>query len=409
MFMPQRFQLTQRDQPQGVDLALDKFDLSAPERFANSLPACSAQFDSMEGRVTLGKAFLKNLQEDSYESLKAEDAKLLQRVFNPVMADRIAEGDSFIPPDPNLDYVQKLRHLIQEEESLTKQRKARFSDKNFTVGMAGAEFPRSWTSRFQILREGGKAQVVARPGLTTLKVDEIFTRTLLEDILPTAAPEFAQTTEDGTIFRIYKIGRLEVRTTQAAQASTQEVLSVFSLRPPCLEGARGRLQKVSPDEKFVKGRLYVEAIDGEHRECEKQLHLCHFYVVLETTSNVIVTEKLADGSTTWVLNPSQIEDRNSLAKLLMAVDIRMEKATVGNLQVTQESNNIKSAARATASERKRYAKDIFALVSPRNLNLSSRRFAGRAYPYPSNSKRSKEFRTRWGAPLPMPESEGKGA
>jgi len=409
MFMPQRFQLTQRDQPQGVDLALDKFDLSAPERFANSLPACSARFDSMEGRVTLGKAFLKKLQEDSYENLKAEDAKLLQRVFNPVMADRISEGDSFIPPDPNLDYVQKLRHLIQEEESLTKQRKARFSDKNFTVGMAGAEFPRSWTSRFQILREGGKAQVIARPGLTTLKVDEIFMRTLLEDILPTAAPEFAQTTEDGTIFRIYKIGRLEVRTTQAAQASTQEVLSVFSLRPPCLEGARGRLQKVSPEEKFVKGRLYVEAIDGEHRECEKQLHLCHFYVVLETASNVIVTEKLADGSTTWVLNPSQIEDRNSLAKLMMAVDIRMEKATVGNLQVTQESNNIKSAARATASDRKRYAKDIFALVSPRNLNLSSRRFAGRAYPYPSNSKRSKEFRTRWGAPLPMPESEGKGA
>ncbi|CAE7040244.1 unnamed protein product [Symbiodinium natans] len=373
MFMPQRFQLTQRDQPQGVDLALDKFDLSAPERFATSLPPCSAQFDSMEGRVTLGKAFLKNLQEDSYENLKAEDAKLLQRVFNPVMADRITEGDSFIPPDPNLDYVQKLRHLIQEEESLTKQRKARFSDKNFTVGMAGSEFPRSWTSRFQILREGGKAQVVVRPGLTTLKVDEIFTRTLLEDILPTAAPEFAQTTEDGMIFRIYKIGRLEVRTTQAAQASNQEVLSVFSLRPACLEGSRGRLQTVSPSEKFVKGRLYVEAIDGEHKECAKQLHLCHFYVVLETSaSNVIVTEKLADGSTTWVLNPSQIEDRNSLAKLMMAVDIRMEKATVGNLQVTQESNNIKSAAGATASDRKRYAKDLFALVSPRNLNLSSR-------------------------------------
>ena len=35
------------------------------------------------------------------------------------------------------------------------------------------------------------------------------------------------------------------------------------------------------------------------QECEKQLHLCHFYVVLETASNVIVTEKLADGSTTW--------------------------------------------------------------------------------------------------------------
>jgi len=409
MFMPQRFQLTQRDQPQGVDLALDKFDLSAPEKFAASLPACSAAFDALEGRVTLGKAFLKNLNEDSYEHLKPENVTLLKRVFNPVMADRITEGDSFIPPDPNLDYVQKLRHLIQEEDSLTKQRKAKFSDKNFTVGMAGAEFPRSWTSRFQILREG-RAHV-ARPALVNLKVDEIFKRSLLEDILPTAAPEFAQTTEDGTVFRIYRIGRLEVRTTQPAQADVQEVLSVFSLRPPCREAVQGKTQQASPSEKFVKGRLYVEAIDGEHKDVPKQLHLSHFYVVLETdASNVIVTEKLADGTTTWVVNPSQVEDRNSLAKLMMAVDIRMEKATVQNLLVTQESHCIKKAAGATPGERKRYAKDIFALVSPRNLNLSSRRFGGRAYPYPSTSKRSKEFRTRWGAPLPMPEpEEGKGA
>jgi hypothetical protein len=33
----------------------------------------------------------------------------------------------------------------------------------------------------------------------------------------------------------------------------------------------------------------------------KQLHTCHFYVVLDTScGNTIVTEKLADGSTTWV-------------------------------------------------------------------------------------------------------------
>lgn len=33
----------------------------------------------------------------------------------------------------------------------------------------------------------------------------------------------------------------------------------------------------------------------------KQLHTCHFYVVLEThCGNTVVTEKLADGSTTWV-------------------------------------------------------------------------------------------------------------
>eukprot|EP00913_Durusdinium_trenchii_P021707 g20397.t1 len=112
--MPQRFQLTQKDQPQGVDLALDKFDLSQPERFASNMPPCSAPFDSVEGRITLGKAFLKSLTEGSYDSLGAEHVTLLKQVFNPVLADRISEGTAFVPPDPNLDYVQKLRNLVQE-------------------------------------------------------------------------------------------------------------------------------------------------------------------------------------------------------------------------------------------------------------------------------------------------------
>ena len=61
-----------------------------------------------------------------------------------------------------------MRSLIQEETTLGKQRKARFSDKNFTVGMAGLEFPRSWTSRFQLLREG-RAHV-GKPSLVGLQV-----------------------------------------------------------------------------------------------------------------------------------------------------------------------------------------------------------------------------------------------
>ena len=53
-FAPSRFQLTQRpaapapaEQPQGVDLCLDDFDLSAPERFAHQA-SCSASLDSPE-------------------------------------------------------------------------------------------------------------------------------------------------------------------------------------------------------------------------------------------------------------------------------------------------------------------------------------------------------------------------
>jgi len=401
MFMPQRFQLTQKDQPQGVDLALDKFDLSSCERFSN-MPACSASFDSVEGRITLGKAFLSSLREGSYECLETENVTLLKKVFNPVLADRLSEGKSFIPPDPNLDYVSKLRNLVQEENSLGKQRKARFSDKNFTIGMAGMEFPRSWTSRFQLFREG-RAHV-GKPSLVSLQVDEIFKRSLQEDILPTAAPEFTQSTEDGIVFRIYRLGRLEVRTTQAP-SEEQEILAVFSQRP-LTELAPGKVKApVSPDEKFVKGRLYVEAIEGDHKDVVKQLHTCHFYVVLDTScGNTIVTEKLADGSTTWVVNPNCLEDRNSLAKLMVCLDIRMEKATVRNLKITQESHSLK--ANASASERKRYARAIFSLVSPRSLEITGgRRYLGRAYPYPSSSKRSSEFRTRWGAPLPRPGND----
>ncbi|CAL1172732.1 unnamed protein product [Cladocopium goreaui] len=190
MFMPQRFQLTQKDQPQGVDLALDKFDLSSCERFSN-MPACSASFDSVEGRITLGKAFLSSLREGSYECLETENVTLLKKVFNPVLADRLSEGKSFIPPDPNLDYVSKLRNLVQEGAL---QRQELHYRSMGMKRMAGMEFPRSWTSRFQLFREG-RAHV-GKPSLVSLQVDEIFKRSLQEDILPTAAPEFTQSTED---------------------------------------------------------------------------------------------------------------------------------------------------------------------------------------------------------------------
>ena len=46
------------------------------------------------------------------------------------------------------------------------------------------------------------------------QVDATFQQALLEEVLPTAAPEFHKATEDGVVFRIYRLGSLEVRTTQ---------------------------------------------------------------------------------------------------------------------------------------------------------------------------------------------------
>ena len=50
---------------------------------------------------------------------------------------------------------------------------------------------------------------------------------------------------------------------------------------------------------------------------------CHFYTVLETKQgSIIVTEILENGAVSWVQNPNNLEDRNSLAKLLFQVNCK---------------------------------------------------------------------------------------
>ena len=65
------------------------------------------------------KLFLMMLivrESGSKQLLKDEDCDLLQKVFNPSLADRRAEGELFIPPDASYSYVQKLRDLIKIED-----------------------------------------------------------------------------------------------------------------------------------------------------------------------------------------------------------------------------------------------------------------------------------------------------
>lgn len=49
--------------PQGVDLNLDKFNLSRIEKFAGTMPAAAGTNGSLEAKVTLSKAFLKGLRD----------------------------------------------------------------------------------------------------------------------------------------------------------------------------------------------------------------------------------------------------------------------------------------------------------------------------------------------------------
>jgi len=362
LFMPQRFQLGQRgEMPQGVDLNLDKFNLSTEERFAGRLPPCSANAGSLPHRTALGKAFLQSLQQKSWPGVKAADQKLLLNVFAVPQCDRIEEGDAFIPPDPNMEYVTRVRHIVGEEESMRTRRKMRFADKGFSVSNPGLEFPRSWTSGFQ-LELDGKVPVTAptKFGLSKIEIDDVMRKHLLEDVLPCAASEFEKTAEDGGVYRIYKIGSLEVRTIQETEGP-ETICVVFSSGAASWE-ANSKCDDRVQKEKLLKCKMYAEAV--EHEASNGRVG-CNFYLVLEThQKTTLMTELSRNGSVTWLQNPRSLEDRNSLAKLLFQADCK-EGISVEDVKKFQQS--LVLAPGSAVHQCKQYAKAIFKYVTARGL------------------------------------------
>eukprot|EP00930_Biecheleria_cincta_P060793 TRINITY_DN4638_c0_g5_i1.p1 TRINITY_DN4638_c0_g5~~TRINITY_DN4638_c0_g5_i1.p1 ORF type:complete len:990 (-),score=227.90 TRINITY_DN4638_c0_g5_i1:39-2951(-) len=353
MFMPQRFQLGQRGEtPQGVDLNLDSFSLTSPERMNGNLPPCSASLDSLEGRVTLGRAFLSSLQQGACPGLKPEHHQLLKKIFNPAISDRTEEGAAFVPPDPNLEYIGKVRNLVNEEQLTLSRRKMLFCDKGFMADNAGPEFPSAWTSRFQVESEG-RTQASSRHALVQVEADPAFQKFLMDEVLPSAAPEFAKPTEDGTMFRVYRIGSLEIRTTQERQ-SQETIGAVFSRSAPSWQLQSGKQAKeVGQAEEVTKAKVYVEAKEADKLHVGSSSSLCRYYVVLETAaSNVVVTELLSNGSVSWAVNPDRLEDRNSLARLLFTIDCKETLA-----------DGIKKLQAKPWRTSKAYAKAIFELTA----------------------------------------------
>ena len=76
---------------------------------------------------------------------------------------------------------------------------------------------------------------------------------LCEEVIPNATAEFQQVAEDGTTFRIYKLGSLEVRTIQEA-SKEEQVHQVFSSRAVSWN-AQGNKTQVGPL-KTVKTYIY---------------------------------------------------------------------------------------------------------------------------------------------------------
>mmetsp|Transcript_84394 Transcript_84394/g.266412 ORF Transcript_84394/g.266412 Transcript_84394/m.266412 type:complete len:565 (-) Transcript_84394:242-1936(-) len=317
-------------EPRGVDLNLNKFDLTQTVAAAEAPAEASA--------TTLGQAFWSNVSCEQGSFFKEEDKNLLKALFNPSLSDRREDGDLFVPPDMRAAHMDHLRALVKEEASTRERRRDHFLSEAFAVGAAGPLFPSSWTSSFDITQTSSPAT-----GVECLRPDQ---QAVDRALKTTAALD--RTTEDGARFRVYRADGLEVRTTQEHDGA-EVVGAVFSSRAE--EDAPACQDQVAASEKIVKAVEYVESVQGSLGAVPGR----HYYVVLETESgHRIAAERRADGTAAWRENPKNLEARNALAKVINYIE-GCNKITVGDMKdVASCTGNF-----ATGSQRKVYAHGIF--------------------------------------------------
>jgi len=323
---------------QGVDLRLDNFDLSETKRVSIE----DIEGKSLDECFTMGKAFWSCL-EDNSGNLGEEDQDLLKQVFNPELSDRRIEGDLFTAPDTSYATVTRLRGLLKEEDKVRQRRKEHFFSKAFEMTSPGSLFPASWTPSFETNKSD------ARQGVLCPRPE--YAGELLQQVLTTSAPIFDRITEEGLRFVIYRLGSLEVRTTQDADGE-ETIGAVFSI---CPKATTANNKQIQEKDKIVKSTEYVERSKGSS---------VNYYVVFDTEKGQkIVTECLRDGTVTWEQDAGNVEDRNSLAKVTRSSD-QTGCHTVGELMAHRAT--IDQTGKASASARKRCARAMFDLAVKSN-------------------------------------------
>mmetsp|Transcript_46664 Transcript_46664/g.107837 ORF Transcript_46664/g.107837 Transcript_46664/m.107837 type:complete len:877 (+) Transcript_46664:102-2732(+) len=352
--------------PQGVDLCLDKF--SVLHQVQESPEEREGSWDVLHSS---GSSFWSAIEEDNEDNgtvCAEEDRRLLRTIFNPHLSDRRDEGDLFQPPCADAHHVRSLRKLISEEEHVQRQRQKHFLSKEFIMSRPGPLFPRSWVT---LPRVAADAREHVRSLSATFQEGEgaLHER---QDYLPQAARlskcaklVFDGCTEEGTRFRIYRTGSLELRSTQEIHG--EEIPGVVFSRfaalhtqPKCLNA------KGMEEEEILKVKQYVEhsGLPARRGMPTWQELLpppdSRSYIVLETSKgNALVTEVLGDGQVACAVNPPGLEARNSLAKVAREVDTGRAHVTVRRLMSLQNGQVYSPRGTSVRSMRKHYAREIF--------------------------------------------------
>jgi len=365
-----------RARPQGVDLNLDSFDLSAP----TALDGSGAQ-EALDAPASYGKAFWRSLGSDTRAGIKPEDKRFFKALFNPHLSDRRKEGDLFVPPHTSFGHLQKLRDSVRQEGELQERRRKQFFSKDFAAEAVGPLYPASWESSFAVARERARKSPAAGAGQHGWCPTGPMAASL-QQVLKSTAPVFDKSAEDGTRFRIYHAGSFEVRTTQ--EHDGQEVIGVvFSGGAPAQPGAGGKASGVRDDDRIVKVTEYVESAEPAAGAAEQERAdvgtegpgivgdsklsrvPCHYYTVFETAAgSAVVSEKLKDGTVAWTEDPSDLEARCSLAKVTGCADCRKTGLTVQEMKGFRAEELRCTAGAAPESERRRYARGLFLRALP---------------------------------------------
>jgi len=228
------------------------------------------------------------------------------------------------------------------------------------ISEPGSLFPSSWTSKFGVEQGDTTTRVPeGRPldSLRELPEYQTQAKDMLQGVLKTAVPVFDKSTEDGMHFRIYRMGSLEVRTTQELDCN-EAIGAIFSIRDPQLGAVQGnRTEKLHAEQKIVKASEYVERI---HLAGAQAGHR-RYYAVFETEEGrKILTERFEDGRISWEEDPLRLEERNSLAKVLRSSSACATSTTISDLK--RQADALSEEGPSSSSVCKNWVRSTYANV-----------------------------------------------
>jgi len=304
---------TEARAPQGVDLNLDKFCMSAPVADAGQ------DAGTWRGLDFVGASFWTAVDTDD-GPLRKDERQFLSGVFHPRLSDRREDGDLFLPPSTDAALVHRLRELIGEEDAMRQRRLDHFRSTSFLTSDPGPLFPVSWAPSSEISQQGqaGSSHVLVSRSKSLQPRPDYFADA--PRLLRSTDPSFDKSTEDGTRFRIYQISSLEVRTTQDHDGE-ESVCAVYS---SITASSKGCQDSIAETERISKAKLYVERAGSStatagHQEWALGKPPPHkrFFTVLETVcGHHVLIELLDDGKIRWSANPRDLETRGSLARVV---------------------------------------------------------------------------------------------